>query len=234
MRTFIVRLACIDAGRRGGRRATGAVQRGWRDHGSLAPGVARRRRQQEDLRRDGRHSGHARHRRRCPVPGRRVNLKYGTGSLADRFNRAEKQGDKNMVGSSHIQCTHYGVDFRRVARGIRANQPNRLRPRVRRRPASKASWGSFPGNLTRRVEVPHRVAASFVLMQDFGDQLHSRAVGAFVFLVFIRAIDPEAAEFCPCGISLLNFQRSADSASTKIRISAMVERTKQVRNAPVA
>ena len=38
-----------------------------------------------------------------------------------------------------------------------------------------------------RLGREHRVASSFVLTQDFGDQLRSRAVGVFVFSVFIGA-----------------------------------------------
>ena len=50
--------ARIDAGHRDGILAAGAVQRSGRDHGPLAPRLAGRRSQPEDLRRDGRHAGH--------------------------------------------------------------------------------------------------------------------------------------------------------------------------------
>jgi hypothetical protein len=52
--------------------------------------------------------------------------------------------------------------------------------------------GSLSTQFSLGVQVAHRVAASFVLAEDFGDQVSFRAVGVFVCSVFIGAIDREA------------------------------------------
>jgi hypothetical protein len=77
---------------------------------------------------------------------------------------------------------------------LRAEKPsNHPQARAPRRPVSEA-WpgGSFPRDFPFGVEVSHGIAMALVVAEDFGDQIRLRAVGIFVSLVFVGAIDPEA------------------------------------------
>ena len=97
-----------------------------------------------------------------------------------------------MSGVLIMQCTHLGAGFstpspeasgpiRQIVFGL-SLEVSEYR---------KHEGRSFPGNLTFGIEVSHRVARSFVVAQNFGDQLHSRVIGVFMLLVLIRAVDPE-------------------------------------------
>jgi hypothetical protein len=71
----------------------------------------------------------------------------------------------------------------------------------------KHAGGSFPGDLTFHVEVPHSVARSFVVTQDVSDQLVSREVGIVFFLVFVGAIDPKPESLFHAKVHWVSGQR---------------------------